>query len=462
MRRAVSRREGTVPAGEAVLQVLGAARGLAFARSLGLVHRDIKPDNLMLTAEGVVKICDLGLAGDPSLHGSGKILGTPHFLSPEQARNHGVDHRSDLYSLGCSFYRLLTAKNPYPRKTVREILLAHREAEPPKLEGVIEEGKALDPILGKLIAKDPADRYQTAETLVEDLRAYTEAHSGVSKKLVFGLVGLVAILLATLGYFLFKTPEKEVVRITEANEQKTEMEREIAEEKAKSAYFSVRRDLAAAERIAQLRLVAKTHANTRFGKRAGEEANSLADAESKRKARAEAKRKRLAALEKRVGDAGNKPLLQGRYLEAWQAVQGAAGLPESRSKELRGIVADFEQRLEKKVAEAIRSELEGLQNKVAASSTELDKALAESLGRLPASDPSLPKAVTEAVQSARTRAERIVRKARQSRSQAEAKLRGTVLLARRELFLKKDGCFGRRERGDLEPVHDGRNRAGPA
>src|SRR5262249_45264111 len=122
---------GPLAVEEAVVAVADAARGLAYAESLRIVHRDIKPDNLMVDQHGSVKIADLGLAMTDEDNVS-KVIGTPHFMSREQALGKPLDHRSDLYSLGCTFYRLLTGGTPFRGDSVKDILRAQvKEAHEP-------------------------------------------------------------------------------------------------------------------------------------------------------------------------------------------------------------------------------------------------------------------------------------------------------------------------------------------
>jgi serine/threonine-protein kinase len=158
-----------VPWQDALGWFLDAANALIFAEKKGILHRDIKPDNFMLSADGSVKLCDLGLAKkseSADLLAQG-IIGTPHFISPEAIRRRtDVDRRSDLYSLGCTFYRLLTGKNPYPAASVKEILLAHLNAPVPRASASVSDlPKELDEVVFKLMQKDPAARFQNAEEL---------------------------------------------------------------------------------------------------------------------------------------------------------------------------------------------------------------------------------------------------------------------------------------------------------
>ena len=154
------------------------ADALVYARRQGLVHRDIKPDNIMLNEQGVAKLCDLGLAKhieknlDPHLTQAGQALGTPHYISPEQARGAPVDFQSDIYSLGATFYHLLSGKTPFTGATGVAIMASHladETANPCDLESGISIGYGQ--IISKMMAKLPGDRYATPEELIDDLEA---------------------------------------------------------------------------------------------------------------------------------------------------------------------------------------------------------------------------------------------------------------------------------------------------
>ncbi|MGB3966668.1 MAG: FHA domain-containing serine/threonine-protein kinase, partial [Planctomycetota bacterium] len=163
------KQHGAMPVDRALRVVSDAASGLAYAESLGIVHRDIKPDNLMLDQHGAVKIADLGLASTVE-ETEDKAIGTPHFMAPEQVLKKELDHRTDLYALGCTFYRLVTGKTPFRGQSVKDILRAQvkDDAEPAhKLNGDVPTEVSV--IVQRLMAKDPAARYQTANDLLEDL-----------------------------------------------------------------------------------------------------------------------------------------------------------------------------------------------------------------------------------------------------------------------------------------------------
>jgi eukaryotic-like serine/threonine-protein kinase len=149
------------------------ALGLQGAHERGLVHRDVKPSNLLLTAAGVVKLLDLGLArleqgqtGEDSLTDTGQVMGTADYMAPEQAEDaRGVDIRADLYSLGCTLYKLLTGQPPFAGSAydspTKKILAHARAPVPPISDHRDDIPPGLLAVLDRLLAKDPADRFPT-------------------------------------------------------------------------------------------------------------------------------------------------------------------------------------------------------------------------------------------------------------------------------------------------------------
>jgi serine/threonine protein kinase len=176
-------RFGPMEIGRAVNCVLQAADGLQHAHEGGLIHRDIKPGNLLLDRSGTVKILDLGLARFFDDEGQltrrrdvNNVLGTADYVAPEQAINSSaVDIRGDIYSLGVTFYFLLTGKSPYKDGSVSQKLMWHQISAPiPVTQFRPEVPKKLMAVLEKMMAKDPADRYQTPAELYEALLPWDE------------------------------------------------------------------------------------------------------------------------------------------------------------------------------------------------------------------------------------------------------------------------------------------------
>jgi len=158
---------------EYVRQILSALR---FAHRHGIVHRDIKPHNVLVDGEGRVKVTDFGIAraGTSQMTEAGSIVGTAQYLSPEQARGTHVDQRSDLYSLGVVLYELLTGEAPFEGDTPVEIAMKHLSSvpEPPSVHRP-DLPRELDMVVMRALAKEPEDRYQGAEEMDADLERVT-------------------------------------------------------------------------------------------------------------------------------------------------------------------------------------------------------------------------------------------------------------------------------------------------
>lgn len=175
--RMILERRGRLPVAEAIHYLLQVAAGLAHAAARGVVHRDIKPSNIIVTPTGRAKLVDMGLArslgpqADGELTHSGVTLGTFDYISPEQALEpRDADVRSDIYSLGCTFYHMLTGQPPVPEGTAAKKLHHHQHVpplDPRQLNPDIPDEVAA--ILSRMMAKDPADRYQEPEQLVQHL-----------------------------------------------------------------------------------------------------------------------------------------------------------------------------------------------------------------------------------------------------------------------------------------------------
>ena len=156
------------------------ARGLQFAEANHIVHRDIKPDNLMLDSEGHVKIGDLGIAINLRADGrkNRSVAGTPHYMAPEQALGNAVDQRADVYSLGCTMYRMLSGQMPFTGATHKEILEKQITYDPPPLHKFVEEvPQHVSDLVARMMAKDPQGRPEDATALLKELDECIERES---------------------------------------------------------------------------------------------------------------------------------------------------------------------------------------------------------------------------------------------------------------------------------------------
>jgi serine/threonine protein kinase len=191
----VVKKEGKLDIEMAVGYVLQAARGLKFGHDRGMVHRDVKPDNLLLSDQGVVKVADLGLvkvpdereadtvpdsaaaeedSGSARLTRANAALGTPAYMAPEQARDAAhVDGRADIYALGCTLYDLVTGRPPFQGSTILEVLSKHAQEPMVPPEVIVRRvPKALSEIVLRMTAKKPEDRYADMGEVIQALEAY--------------------------------------------------------------------------------------------------------------------------------------------------------------------------------------------------------------------------------------------------------------------------------------------------
>ncbi len=181
--RALVEHKGPLSLAEAVSYTLQVAEALTHAAAREIVHRDIKPSNVLVMPDGRVKLIDMGLArlhlvntSAAELTASGVTLGTFDYISPEQARDpRNADVRSDIYSLGCTFFYMLVARPPFPEGTVLQKLLQHQGDRPPEVRRFRPElPEEVERLLRKMLAKDPRHRYQDPSELVGDLLRLVE------------------------------------------------------------------------------------------------------------------------------------------------------------------------------------------------------------------------------------------------------------------------------------------------
>ena len=171
---------------EALELVLNISSALDFAHKRGIVHRDIKPHNILFRQDGTALLSDFGIAKETQttseLTSTGTIVGTPFYMSPEQAEGLPVDGRTDIYSLGIMFYEMLTGERPYPGDTAIKVIMAHIQSPIPKFP---RELAHFQPLFEHMVAKDRKDRYATAAVLAEEAEAlynsiYRRSHPSAS------------------------------------------------------------------------------------------------------------------------------------------------------------------------------------------------------------------------------------------------------------------------------------------
>jgi len=204
---------------EAIDIAIQVAHGLAKAHEHGIIHRDIKPANIMITSDGLGKIVDFGLAklsGQTMLTKTGSTVGTAAYMSPEQARGETADHRTDIWAIGVVLYEMLTGRHPFAGEYESAVTYRILNEDPEFVSKIRPEVPArLDHIIERAIAKDPAQRYQTADELCADLKAVSEDRTGSrQRKAVFGRLGrrqrkiavralpVLIVLIAVIVYFL--------------------------------------------------------------------------------------------------------------------------------------------------------------------------------------------------------------------------------------------------------------------
>jgi serine/threonine protein kinase/Flp pilus assembly protein TadD len=225
---------GPLPIPEVIDLGAQLADALAAAHATGTIHRDIKPGNIMVMADGRLKVLDFGLARlgravDPEARGEqdtqtltrvGTVVGTPAYMSPEQATGARVDARTDIFSSGSVLYEMVSGKSPFRTDSVPETMRRVLSEEPPRLESATRVVPAsLTAIIRKAMAKNPDSRFQSATELAEALRAVRPSQSSMARLLaavtpaperrrraVIGLAGTVVVVLAAFGYSLWNRP----------------------------------------------------------------------------------------------------------------------------------------------------------------------------------------------------------------------------------------------------------------
>src|SRR5262245_23565557 len=175
-------RDGPLEVGDAIQLTLQVARALSFAHERGLVHRDVKPQNVLLNEDSQAKVTDFGIARSLDVHGvtqTGTVLGTSDYIAPEQARGQRVDPKTDIYSLGTVLYELLVGDVPFSGDNFVAVAMRHVSEPPPSvLEHRPDCPLRLDLAVQRAMAKDPDDRFQSMDEFVAELETCLAERDG--------------------------------------------------------------------------------------------------------------------------------------------------------------------------------------------------------------------------------------------------------------------------------------------
>ena len=183
-------KKGALPWHEALHFSRQIAKALAHAHSRGIIHRDIKPQNLMLLRDGTVKVADFGIAAlENEYHeNNGEAIGSIHYIAPEQARGASPDTRSDIYSLGVVMFEMFTGRKPYLGDTIQEIAVKHMNADPPSMTALNPDlPQELERITFRAMNSDLTKRYQNASELVEDIDRFLFDRETVTEEQEFSI-----------------------------------------------------------------------------------------------------------------------------------------------------------------------------------------------------------------------------------------------------------------------------------
>lgn len=218
-------KEKRIPEAEAINLTIGVAKALQHAHARGFIHRDIKPKNIMMTKQGVVKLADLGLARamsdkEAAKAEAGRAYGTPYYISPEQIRGEvKIGPPADIYGLGATFYHMVTGRVPFEGKNPSAVMHQHLKAEltpPDHLNSKLSGGTAQ--VIEMMMAKNPAERYQNASDLLEDLDLIAQGQPPHFARQQLDLSGVTSAITETIqtSPVIIEPPTKEGFNILES------------------------------------------------------------------------------------------------------------------------------------------------------------------------------------------------------------------------------------------------------
>ena len=316
-------KSGPLPFSEAADVCLQVANAVSFAHRGNVIHRDLKPGNILLDKNGTPKVCDFGLArrldADESIHVTGDIVGTPAYMPPEQARGEHVDERADVYAIGTVLYELLSGRPPFQAATPWEILHQVLTSDVVPLRRMNPLIPAdLETICGKCLQKDRTQRYSTAQEVFQELQRFQQSKPILARPIGWpgrlwkwirrnpALAGLITVILSslltvTLISLLSQRKISSALKDTQDALEETETQRKVAEDALRDAKEQRTVAEKASERAEQQRQVAIRAMNDLVHK----VHDDLQSREASVDARGEVLQSAIAGLEKIRADAGD-------------------------------------------------------------------------------------------------------------------------------------------------------------
>ncbi len=342
--------EGKLPAARVMQYAIDAARALVYAQKKGIVHRDVKPDNLMISEAGAAKVADLGLARHlekgPAGGGSeeGGVFGTPHFVSPEQAQGLEVDTRSDIYSLGATLYYMLTGLTPFHGKSAAEIVSQQIKARPQPLREIDPEiPEDVAAAVERMLQKDREARHASAVELFAELEQIQRSHhyGGAGRLSTAAKVGIAAVVLVAAAAVAWVVTHPKTVEIAGPSgnsdpivieKDNPELKLKLREKEAQVSFSEAQifeRDHGRTEETAErYDSVARAFSDTEAGRQAASFGEAIRTALAEAKRSEEARAARLDQLVAGLSSECATALSSGRFGAAYASVASSPAFKE--------------------------------------------------------------------------------------------------------------------------------------